>query len=252
MQHMVSLDNFHAPLDLLLHLIDKAEIDIKDIFVSEITSQYLEYMADIDELDIDSASEFLSMAATLVYIKSRTMLPRQPKDNSDEIDPEQALIIQLREYKAFKEAGERLEKLMDDSSGVYSKLPEEFLLPPQDISFFDASVEGLFIAFDLLMQRIPEEKKQATVHQINKDKYTIRNQLKKIRALLLENSRLAFEDFFEVSSTKTEKIVTFMALLDMLMRHEIHIGQSTPYGSIIIYAKELNSEDDDIEYMDEQ
>ena len=96
MSYEVKLSRFEGPLDLLLHLIEQAEVDIKDIFISEITSQYLEYMSQIDELDMDTASEFLTMAATLVYIKSRSLLPRPPKENTEEEeDPAEALIRQL-------------------------------------------------------------------------------------------------------------------------------------------------------------
>ncbi|MBQ3132506.1 MAG: segregation/condensation protein A, partial [Clostridia bacterium] len=100
MSYEVKLSRFEGPLDLLLHLIEQAEVDIKDIFISEITSQYLEYMNQIEELDMDTASEFLTMAATLVYIKSRSLLPRPPKETTEEEeDPAEALIRQLREYR---------------------------------------------------------------------------------------------------------------------------------------------------------
>lgn len=94
MAYEVNLKEFQGPLDLLLHLIEQAEVDIKDIFISEITAQYLEYMGQIDTLDMDTASEFLTMAATLVYIKSRSLLPKPPKENTEEEDPADALIRQ--------------------------------------------------------------------------------------------------------------------------------------------------------------
>ena len=108
MAYEVNLKEFQGPLDLLLHLIEQAEVDIKDIFISEITAQYLEYMGQIDTLDMDTASEFITMAATLVYIKSRSLLPKPPKENTEEEDPADALIRQLREYRAAKETGERM------------------------------------------------------------------------------------------------------------------------------------------------
>ena len=131
MAYEVNLKEFQGPLDLLLHLIEQAEVDIKDIFISEITAQYLEYMGQIDTLDMDTASEFLTMAATLVYIKSRSLLPKPPKENTEEEDPADALIRQLREYRAAKETGEKLRSLLDGARGIYAKLPEEFALPPQ-------------------------------------------------------------------------------------------------------------------------
>ena len=119
MPYIVSLKQFDGPLDLLLTLISNAKVDIQDIFVSEITEQYLETMNLVDELDMDSASEFLQMAATLLEIKSRAMLPKPPKPESeDELSPEEALIKQLTEYKQFKEASERMHELEEEARAL--------------------------------------------------------------------------------------------------------------------------------------
>ena len=142
MAYQVHLKQFDGPLDLLLHLIEQAEVDIKDIFISEITTQYLAYMAQVDELDMDTASEFLTMAATLVYIKSRSLLPRPPKEEEEGEDPAETLIRQLREYKAIKLAGQRLQELEQAARGMYTKLPEEFLLPPQEVVWEGGTREG--------------------------------------------------------------------------------------------------------------
>ena len=123
--YVVSLKQFDGPLDLLLSLVQHAKIDIQDIFVSQITEQYLESMAGVDELDMDSASEFLAMAATLMEIKSRALLPAPPEPEEEgEESPEQALIRQLTEYKAFKELSQDMRKLEDEARDLISKLPE--------------------------------------------------------------------------------------------------------------------------------
>ena len=115
MAYIVSLKEFDGPLDLLLTLISNAKIDIHDIFVSQITEQYLETMSLVDELDMDSASEFLQMAATLLEIKSRAMLPKPPKpEDPDELSPEEALIKQLEEYRQFKEVSSRMKQLEEE------------------------------------------------------------------------------------------------------------------------------------------
>ena len=125
MAYVVTLSQFEGPLDLLLHLITRAKVDIKDIFVSEITEQYLASLEGIDELDMDVASEFLTMAATLLEIKSRAMLPRPPKVEEGEEDPEAALIRQLEEYKRFRETADAM-KLFEKAAGnLFTKLPEE-------------------------------------------------------------------------------------------------------------------------------
>ena len=254
MSYEVKLSRFEGPLDLLLHLIEQAEVDIKDIFISEITSQYLEYMNQIEKLDMDTASEFITMAATLVYIKSRTLLPRPPKENAEEeIDPAEALIRQLREYKAAKEAGEKLAELLKETSGVYTKLPEEFVLPPQEINWEESSTQSLLRAFAELMDRRRMESAAAiTGQEVENDHFTIRRQLVKIRDRLKEKKSLRFEALFEEDASKIEMIVTFMSLLDMLMRGEITIKQPGPYEPITITALNIREDDEDAEYMDEQ
>ncbi len=147
MAYCVQLKQFEGPLDLLLHLIEESKVDIKDIFVSEITAQYLSYMNQVDELDMDTASEFLTMAATLLYIKSRQLLPRPPREDEEEEDPEVLLIRQLRDYKAFKEASEKLRELFDAARDSCTRLPEDVLLPPKEVELDGATMDTLFSAF---------------------------------------------------------------------------------------------------------
>ena len=124
--YYVSLKQFEGPLDLLLHLITRAKVDIKDIFVSEITEQYLASMGSVDELDMDTASEFLTMAATLLEIKSRALLPRPPEPAEDgEETPEQTLIRRLEEYKLYKESAGRMKEFEQAAMQVFSKLPAQ-------------------------------------------------------------------------------------------------------------------------------
>lgn len=251
MAYEVRLKEFEGPLDLLLHLIEEAKVDIKDIFVSEITNQYLAFMEELDGLDMDMASEFLTMAATLVYIKSRTLLPRPPKAEEEEEDPEVVLMRQLRDYKLFKEAGAGLSTLREQMRSVYARLPEEFLLPPQEYNLADATAKELFAAFAQLMRRTNELDEHSLARAVPADRYTVRNQLALIRAKLNGGNTLTFEELFEQTSTKLEMIVTFMALLEMITRQEILLRQKTPYGTITITAWELIEDDEHYEYMDE-
>lgn len=251
MAYEVHLKEFDGPLDLLLHLIEQAKVDIKDIFISEITNQYLSLMEELDELDMDTASEFLTMAATLVYIKSRSLLPKPPKEAEEEEDPEEALVRQLKEYKLFKQAGEKLNELSAGMRGVFSRLPEEFALP-QEYELEQATAEELFAAFmDVLNREEPESSIPEIAKKVDADKYTVRTQLVKIRAKLKEGASVTFEELFEATSVKLEKIVTFMALLEMIARQEILLKQSSPYGRITITAYNLKEDDADAEYMDE-
>ena len=146
MAYIVSLKQFDGPLDLLLTLISSAKVDIKDIFVSEITDQYLKSMELVEELDMDTASEFLQMAATLIEIKSRALLPKPPKTEEGEESPEEMLIRQLEEYKAFKEVSARMKTLEDEAKLLYTKLPEEFPLPPQQFEWKGLTMDKLSAA----------------------------------------------------------------------------------------------------------
>jgi segregation and condensation protein A len=147
MSYNVHISQFDGPLDLLLHLIESAEVDIKDIFVSEITTQYLSYMADLDDLDMDTASEFLAMAATLLYIKSASFC-RDAQRTAGGRRSRSVAHPQLREYKAFKRAGEELQALQDAASGIFTRLPEDLTLPPQEVMLSGrnhaAALPGLF------------------------------------------------------------------------------------------------------------
>ena len=251
MAYEVHLKEFDGPLDLLLHLIEDAKVDIKDIFISEITDQYLALMEELDELDMDTASEFLTMAATLVYIKSRSLLPRPPKTEEDEEDPEIVLMRQLRDYKLFKEAGAELTLLREKARMMFIKPPEEFILPPREYSISDATAEELFAAFADILKRTNVIGEDSIARTVNADAYTVRKQLSFIRAKLAGNKTVKFEELFEEQSTKMEKIVTFMALLEMIARQEIILRQKTPYGTITLTAGSLAEDDEDYEYMDE-
>lgn len=247
----VHISQFEGPLDLLLHLIERAEVDIKDIFISEITNQYLAYMAELDGLDMDTASEFLSMAATLLYIKSRQLLPRPPKETMEEEDPEELLIRQLREYKAFKMAGEELSRLQEAMKGVYARLPEDVPLPPAEVTLSGATLQQLYQSFFTLLHTQREEPTINPLHQVRQDEFTVRSQIAKVRRLLIERKELTFEELFDERPARMEIIATFMALLEMINRGEIHLKQPSPFAPIRLSARALATTDAEDDYMDE-
>ncbi len=252
MTYSVRLQQFEGPLDLLLHLIEKAELDIKDIFISEITAQYMEYMRGVDELDMDTASEFLAMAATLLYIKSRQLLPRPPREDEEEEDPEVLLIRQLREYKAFKEASANLQSLFDAAKRSFTRLPEDVPLPPKEIALDGATMDGMYAAFLELLGRKQETPETPRSHHVSPDHYTVRSQMRKIRDILLARPQLSFEELFDADADKMEMIVTFMALLEMILHGEIILRQKAPFAPIRIAADRLMLDgDEDFDYMDE-
>ncbi len=251
MSYHVHISQFDGPLDLLLHLIENAEVDIKDIFISEITTQYLSYMSDINDLNMDTASEFLAMAATLLYIKSRQLLPRPPKEQLEEEDPEVLLIRQLREYKAFKRAGEELQALQDATIGIFTRLPEDLILPPQEITLSGATIQQLYQAFFTMLHAQAEEPTIHPLHQVRQDTFTVRTQITRIRQLLSEHSELAFEELFEECPARMEIVATFMALLEMISRGEILLQQPAPFAPIKLRVRMLGEDEPEGEYMDE-
>lgn len=250
-EYRVSLSQFEGPLDLLLHLIEKAELNIEDIFVSEITSQYLAMIGDLSDVDMDKASAFLSVAAQLLFIKSRSLLPRPAINAGDsEEDPEQQLIRQLREYKAFKEVSESLSEKLEEAKKEFARLPEDIILPPQKVDLENATIDNLYQAFLLILNREEEEKKPETVRRVRPDAYTVRDRVNHLRKRLA-SGRVAFWDLFTDTSSRIEKIVTFMALLEMLAHGEVRVTQGATFAPIYIRPKKLNSDDTDYTYMDE-
>lgn len=235
MAYQVSLKQFDGPLDLLLTLIGKARIDIQDIFVSEITEQYLEYMEGVDELDMDSASEFLQMAATLVEIKSRAMLPKPPKVEDEEgLSPEEALIRQLTEYKRFKEASAQMQRLETEAKDILTKLPEEFPLPPPEVELTGLTLDKLTRAFARVLQRL-EEKNSGSEEkrQIRRDTYTVAQCMSRITRMV-KKGRCAFSELFADAWTKDEVITMFMAMLEMVKHSRLRISQTNTYGEIYL------------------
>ena len=236
MPYIVSLKQFDGPLDLLLTLISNAKVDIQDIFVSEITEQYLETMKLVDELDMDSASEFLQMAATLLEIKSRAMLPKPPKpENEDELSPEEALIKQLTEYKQFKEASERMHQLEEEARALMTKMPEEYPLPPPNIEITGLTLDKLVRAFQRVLARAEasEQAENMANREIRRDQFTVSGCMSRI-ARKLRGGRFAFSELFDERMSRAELITMFSALLEMAKLGRVHIEQQAAYEEIYL------------------
>ena len=251
MEYRVKLSQFEGPLDLLLHLIECAQVDIKDIFVASITQQYLEYMSQLSEIDMDTASEFLTMAATLVYIKSRSLLPKLPKDEALEEDPEVVLMRQLREYKEYKSLSVELAKLFDISQGRYTRLREEVFQAEPPVCFVEGVPMELYAA---LRDVLTKERKQSAVphvHEVTAEQFTIRGEANRLREYMRGKTRVVFDELFDSDAPKLQIIVIFMTLLDMIANREIRIKQSAPFEKITFYVNELIHDDENVDYMDE-
>lgn len=234
------LKDFDGPLDLLLTLIGKAQIDIREIFVSDITDQYLSLVRSAPDLDMDEASDFLVMAATLVEIKSRSMLPRPPATEEGEEDPETELIRRLEEYKRYKESAEELRTFEKTARNVFTKLPEEYPLPPQEVELTGLTLEGLIEAFRRIMSRRPEPDETTENHygsrDIRRDQHTVQECMLSLLKNIRRRKRMLFEEAFSEAPSKEEVVTYFLALLELLKLGQLHILQEGVYGEIMLIS----------------
>ncbi len=231
--------DFDGPLDLLLQMITKEQVDIKDIFVSRITDQYIDYVHHMQFIDMEDATDFLVMAATLLEIKSRSMLPRPPQLEEGETDPEEELIRRLEEYKRFRETAGALKEFEAAAAGLFSKLPDEFPLPPQETELVGLDMEGLMAALRRVMLRKPEADTAAEVNHyaardIHRDEHNVQDCMLSLLKKLRNARTIRFEEAFSESPTREEVVTMFMALLELLRLGEMHMKQDRICGEIYL------------------
>lgn len=234
------LKDFDGPLDLLLTLVGKAQIDIRDIFVSEITDQYLEIVRNAPDLNMDEASDFLVIAATLLEIKSRSMLPR-PVIRDEETDPEEELIRRLEEYRRFRETADSMKKFEEAARQVFTKLPEEYPLPPQEFELTGLSLDGLIQAFQRIWERKPvldanPESNHYAPRNIHRDVHTVRECMLDLMHTIKKKRKIRFEDIFAESPTREEVVTMFLAVLELLKLGQMHVKQDSVYDPMVLYS----------------
>ena len=243
------LKDFDGPLDLLLFLINKEKIDIKDIFVSQITDQYISLVRSASDLDMDEATDFLVMAATLLEIKSRAMLPRPPKVDEGEEDPEAALIRQLEEYKRFRETADAMKQFERAAGNLFTKLPEEYPLPPQETELVGLTLEGLTEAFLRIWQRKPAADPAEVNHyaprDIHRDEHTVQECMYTLLTGVRRKGRMRFDEAFSAAPTKEEVVTLFLALLELLKLGEMHLEQENVYGDILLLPGRREEEEEE-------
>ena len=240
-EYSTKLDNFEGPLDLLLHLIKEAKIEIKDVFVSQVTEQFLQYMNSVSLLDVDKASEYLNMAATLLEIKSKSILPRIEDITDDIEDPEQALIRQLEEYKIFKEASEKLKE--QENVLRFYKEPDKSVGDVK-IVYNDFNLDGLIAAFSKLLMRVDDKKRQENVlKEIPKEIFTVKDKVEHIRTILLDKKEVSFFEMFSSYYTKNELITTFQAMLELLKLQYIKVEQNGIFDDITLILRDDRNEE---------
>ncbi|MCF0128234.1 MAG: segregation/condensation protein A [Pseudobutyrivibrio sp.] len=243
----VKLQVFEGPLDLLLHLIDKNKVDIYDIPIVEITDQYMDYIRRLEEETLDVMSEFLLMAATLLDIKSRMLLPKEVLPEGEEAeDPRAELVQQLLEYKMYKTISYELrDRQMDAAKVLYKQptLPEEVLAyeTPVDLEELmkDVTLNRLNEIFNQVLKRQDSRRDpiRSTFGKIKKEEVSLEQKMEWVIAFAKAHNTFSFRNLLEASRTKTEVIVTFLCILEMMKSGQIYITQEDTFTDIIIESK---------------
>ena len=235
-KYKVKLKVFEGPLDLLLYLIKKNEVNIYDIPVAEITKQYLTYLEFMRELDLNIAGDFLVMAATLLYIKSRMLLPQEEEFMDDEIpdeDPREELVKKLLEYKKFKEVAGILKEKETESSDVFKRyvaVPEGIMEDDEECQGFEASIFDLISAFTEALKNIPKDDFKVVLDQ----EHTVEEKTEFILTLLDQKGVIYFKNIWSRIRSRLEAVVFFLALLELIRLKKIIIRQIGLFGEIKI------------------
>ncbi|MCK4852360.1 MAG: segregation/condensation protein A [Candidatus Omnitrophica bacterium] len=235
MAYKVKLNVFEGPLDLLLFLIKKERIDVYDIPVSRITEQYLAYLEVMELLDLNIAGEFLVMAATLIHIKSKMLLPPEEdrEDAEGSEDPREELVRKLVEYKKYKEASYQMRAVLDKSRDVFFRKGgggKEKSFADREGECFEAGLFELISAFRKVLKNIPKKK----FHEVIKDRFTVADKMHSIYHLLAGKPRIYFSALFGKAENRDEVIATFLAVLELIRLREIIIVQNSFFGGIEI------------------
>ena len=236
-EYKVKFEVFEGPLDLLLYLIKKEEVDIYEVNLTNLATQFIEYIDTMRMLDLEIAGEFLVMAATLMYIKSRELLPAdqqaQVEGEEEGEDPRWELIRQLVEYKKFKDAAARLQALEARQENVFPRLPgklefsSEAPLPKPDVSLFD-----LLNAVNTVLKRFSRQRED--LREIFEDKWTVSEKIEHLMRLIAQRSPLKFSELFEDATSRSEVVVTFLALLELIRLKQLVVTQPEAFGEIEI------------------
>jgi segregation and condensation protein A len=234
--YKVKLEVFEGPLDLLLYLIKKDEVDIYDISIERVTSQYLEYLETFRMLDLEIAGEFVVMAANLIYIKSRTLLPvhqQPPEEDAEEEDPRWDLIRQLIEYKKFKDIAFELQQREFEQEGLVARVPEKpdfhdrDLLLKSEVGIFD-----LIDAFHKVLRKV--EARQEDLREIFQENFTVSDKIDYLLRTIAVRNSLRFSELFVRATSTTEVVVTFLALLELIRLKQLSARQEKPFSEIEI------------------
>lgn len=235
MSYRVSLDIFEGPLDLLLYLIKKEEMDISEVSVSAVAEQYLRYIELMKALDINFAGEYLVTAATLIHLKSNSLLPED--ENLEEEEEAADLVSQLLEYKKYKEAAGLLQQKEEERLNVFTRPEAE--LPYDEEVLLEVSLFDLLGAFSKVLDRLSPEE---AIREIAREEYTVREKIRYIQDILRKEPVVNFTKIFESARARLEAVATFLAVLELIKLREIKVRQAGEFGEILVYRKEHEPE----------
>ena len=232
--YKVKLEIFEGPLDLLLYLIKKDEIGIYDVSIERITRQYLDYLETFKMLNIELASEFIVMAANLMYLKSRELLPKSqqpPDEEADEADPRWELIRQLVEYKKFKDAAQFLGAQELQTQNFFASSPEVPDLSAMPSPLPKAGIFDLIRAFQRVLKRFEGANE---LREIVDDRWTVSDKIEFLLEAVPAGGRVVFDTLFTSASSRSEVLVTFLAVLELIKLNHLEIEQERLLGEIIV------------------
>lgn len=229
MTYKIKLDLFEGPLDLLLYLVKKDHVNICDIPIAEVTEQYLQYLELMRLFDLNIAGEFLVMAATLIHIKSKMLLPPEPnqEESQEEEDPRAELVKKLLEYQKFKEAANVLRQKELLRQNVFTRMPTSSDKENHE-PYFEASLFDLISAFSQAMKEIPKE----LLYEVIKDEFTVEEKIHDLLHVLLNEPVISVHSLFVKARNKFEIVATFLAVLELIRLKEIVIVQKEVFGEI--------------------
>lgn len=226
------LNDFEGPLDTLLFLIRKSKMSIEDVQISLITEQYLEFMKEIDTVDLDKASEFIAMAALLLEIKSKALLPKPPEPEPDIQDEEKALKQQLKLYALYKEAAEKMRE--SETEDIFYRSPDPSVGLPR-LQLKDMNKDGLMEALKKMFVKLEEKAALQKERHIVMDRFTVAEMVDIIKNKLQSKERVSFFELFDEDYTKSEVITTFQALLELIKAQQVSATQDALFDDIIIH-----------------
>ena len=231
----IKLKDFEGPLDLLLHLVSKYQMDIYDVPITEVIEQYLAYISTLQAMRLEVAGEYMVMASQLMLIKSRKLLPKVAEVTDLEGDLEQDLLSQIEEYRKFKLLGEQLEVKHQERAQYYSKAPTELIYEDAEL-VHDKTTIDLFLTFSNLLAKKKEEFSQNHT-TILRDEYKIEDMMVIVREALVEGQQLRLQDLFKETKDLQEVITLFLATLELIKTQEILLIQKESFGDIYLLKK---------------